>query len=108
MTATPDATEAKRKIGEAARDMLSGALSFIEGARLINQLRWAAKLGEFDLDILPFVAIDCETDALPFGHVRQHWAPDALAKLQPEIERSEQWAREFGQPYCQKLIDRFG
>jgi hypothetical protein len=107
MTLEPDAENARRDIAQAARDMLSGALSFIEGARLINRLRWTAKLADFDPDILPFVGIDSETDALPIGNVRQHWAPEALAKLQPEIERAEEWAQNFGRSKCQQLIDRF-
>jgi hypothetical protein len=37
-----------------------------------------------------------------------HWAPEALANLQPEIERLEKWARDFGEPSCQRIIDRFG
>jgi hypothetical protein len=108
MTPSSDASEAQQKIAETARDMLSGAMSFIEGARLINRLRWAAELAEFDPDILPFIGIDSETDALPLGEVRKHWAPEALAKLQPEIERLEKWARDFGRLNCQNLIDRFG
>jgi hypothetical protein len=60
-----------------------------------------------DRDMVAFVLIDSETDTLPLGDVRQYWQPEALAKLQPEIERSEQWARETGWAECQSLIRRF-
>jgi hypothetical protein len=108
MSIEPEAQDARQQIVQAARDMLSGSLSFIEGGRLITRLSWSADLPEFDPDIVPFRAIDSETDALPMRDVRQYWAPEALAKLQPEIERAEEWARDTGRPSCQKLIDRFG
>ena len=104
----PDPGVAREKIADTARGMLARTLSFIEGARLINQLRWYAELPDLDPDVVPFVGIDDQTDALPFGDVRKLWASDALAKIQPEIDRLERWAAEFGRPYCQRLIVRFG
>lgn len=89
-----------------ARNMLDGGQSFIEGARQIVALRDAAGLDYFDPDIVRFVAIDSETDTLPFGDVRKLWAPAALEKLQPEIDRAEQWARETGTSHCRNLIQR--
>lgn len=108
MSVGPEAAEARRQLAETARAMLAGSLSFIEGARRINELRWVAKLPDFDSDITPFVLIDSETDALPMGEVRRHWAQEALINLQPEIDRAEQWAQDFGRTACEKLIDRFG
>jgi hypothetical protein len=99
--------DARRQVVETVRAMLEGRLSFIEGTRRIGRLRFYVDLPEFDPDLTCFVAIDSETDALPFGDVRQHWQPAALAKLQPEIERSEQWARETGWAACELLIARF-
>ena len=89
-----------------ARSMLDGEKSFIEGARQITALRNTAGLDYLDPDIVPFVVIDSETDKLPFGDVRKLWAPAALEKLQPEIDRKEQWARETGASHCRNLIDR--
>ena len=97
----------RRRIVETARAMLNGRLSFIEGARRMSRLRLDADLPEFDPDMIRFVAIDSETDTLPLGDVQQYWQPAALAKLQPEIEQSEQWARENGWTACQSLIARF-
>ena len=88
--------------------MLGGALSFIEGARLICRLRGRAGLSDSDPDIVAFIAIESETDTLPMGDARQHWAPQALAKLQPEINSAEAWAREVGRGDCQRLVDRLG
>lgn len=100
------AEEARLEIAATARRMLDGNLSFIEGARQIVALRDAAGLHYFDPDIVRFVAIDSETDTLPFGDVRKLWAPAALEKLQPKMDRSEQWARKTGAPHCQNLIQR--
>ena len=108
MSIEPESRIARRKIAEAARDMLNGALSFIEGARLICSLRGRAEVADFDPDIVVFVAIESETDTLPIGDARQHWAPEALAKLQPEINSAEKWAQEIGRAECRRLVDRFG
>jgi hypothetical protein len=106
MNVDSEAQVARREIGETARRMLTGSLSFIEGARRIVGLSHNAKLN-FDPDIVPFVGIDSETDALPIGDVRRHWAPEALEKPRPEIDRMEKWAREFGTRHCENLIKRF-
>jgi hypothetical protein len=98
---------ARREIGKTAKAMLSGVTSFIEGARTLAGLRFSAGL-ERDPDLTVFVAIDSETDALPMGDVRKLWNPDALAKLQPEIDRAEAWAREGGLEACERLAQRFG
>ena len=92
---------------EAAQDMLTGRLSYIEGARKIVATKWRARLDEWDPDLLPFVAIDSETDALPFGDLRRHWQRAALVALQPEIDRAEAWARGVGESHCRNLVARF-
>jgi len=83
--------EARQVILGAAQDMLSGRLTFIEGARKIVAASWAARLDERDPDLLPFVGIVSETDTLPFGDMRAHWQRAALDALQPEIDRMESW-----------------
>jgi hypothetical protein len=101
-----EAEDARRTIGEIAKAMLAGETSFLSGSRKINALRFPARL-DHDQDVIPFVAIDSETDALPLGPVRAHWNADALRRLEPEIERAEIWAREFGSEACRKLVERF-
>jgi hypothetical protein len=98
---------ARRAILEAAQEMLAGSLSYIEGARKIKQVWYSSRLNEKDPDFLPFVGIDSETDALPLGEMRVHWQAGALKALQPEIDRMEDWARNFGEPHCRSLVDRF-
>ena len=87
--------------------MLAGKLSYIEGARKICPARFSWGLDEGDTDLRCFVGIDSETDALPFGEMRARWQAAALAALQPEIEKKEAWARQFGEPHCRNLVERF-
>jgi hypothetical protein len=87
--------------------MLAGKLSYIEGARRVRDAQTAAKLDWRDPDLLPFSGIVSETDALPTGETRALWQPAALAALQPEIDRKEVWAREFGEPHCRSPVERF-
>jgi len=108
MSDAPKSEKARLDIVAAARFMLDGTLSFIEGARRIIGRQPDAGLADFDEDIIPFVVIASETDIYPIGAVRLLWAPDALARLQPGMDRAEQWARDFGQVHCKKLIKRFG
>ena len=102
----PAVLEVRRKIVETAGAVISGNLLFIEGARLIERLHWTAGLPGLDSDFIPFIGISCRTDALPLGDERKHWAPATLIRLQPDIDRAEEWAREYGQGACEKLINR--
>ena len=105
MTGNDAQATAVAQIVETAERMRDGELNMIEGARRIVELSWKAGL-HGDKDIIPFICIDSETDALPLGDVRRQWRQDALEKLQPEIERAEAWARKFGLPACVSLIER--
>jgi hypothetical protein len=108
MNANSKVERARLDIVAAARSMMGGTLSFIEGARRIIGRQADAEIAHDDVDMVSFVVIASDTDAYPFGETRLLWAPDALARLQPEIDRSEQWAREVGEEHCRSLIKRFG
>ena len=96
---------ARRVIGDAARDMLAGTLSYIEGSRKIAAARFAARL-EDDADLLLFVGIASETEALPIGAERVHWQAAALEALEPRIRESEAWALGIGERHCRDLVER--
>jgi hypothetical protein len=102
---TPE--DARKEIGRRARAVLTGEFSYLEAARKIFSLKHVADL-DFDPDVIRFTAIYSNTDALPLGEVRKYWQPQALEKLQPEIERMEQWAQEYGRSACENLAARFG
>ncbi len=96
------------EIGRLARDMLSGKLSYIEGAPPIWRLASSARLDDNDPDLRTIVAIDSETDDFPIGAVRELWDPQALQKMQPDFDRAEKWAQEVGREACESLARRFG
>jgi hypothetical protein len=98
---------ARLAIFEAAEDMLAGRLSYIEGARKVHSARFSWGLDELDADVRCFVGIDSETEALPFGKMREYWQAAALEALQPEIDRKEAWARKLAERHCRNLIRRF-
>ena len=87
--------------------MLDGKLSCLFGARRLAALRDEVDVAGGDADLLTFVEIDSETDALPLGEVRQYWSAEALAKLEPEIQSAEAWAARGGSEACRSLIARF-
>jgi hypothetical protein len=89
-----------------ALDMLAGRISFIEGARILKDLWGHADLPCDDPDWQLLMLIDSETDRYPVGEVRNLWAPDALEKLQPRIDRAEAWAREVGAEACENIVRR--
>jgi hypothetical protein len=98
---------ARRAIFEAAREMLAGKLSYVDGSRKIVAAIATSRLDERDADLVPFVGIHSDTEALPFGDMRAHWQAAALEALQPEIAEKEAWARRFGEPHCLNLVERF-
>lgn len=98
---------ARRAIFAAARDMLAGELSYIEGARKIIAAKVTSRLDQRDVNLLPFVGIESDTEALPLGDMRVHWQASAIEALQPKIAEMEAWARELGEPHCRKLVERF-
>jgi hypothetical protein len=62
-----------------AKQLLSGELSIVAGARALKPFRDAVEpeVGEI-LDV--FVGIDSETDSFPLGEVRQHWNAESLGE----------------------------
>jgi len=98
---------ARRAIFQAAQAMLAGKLSYIEGALRIHSSIWVAKIDEWDSDLVPFAGIVSETDALPSEQTRPLWQAAALERLQPEIDRLEAWAKQFGETHCRNLAERF-
>jgi hypothetical protein len=105
-SATQIATPQQRVV-ETASAILRGELGVIQGARLLCSLQARVSSVHHDPDFLPFIVIDTETDHLPVGDVRQHWAPDALARKDIEIHATEDFYRATAFTGCQRLIDRF-
>jgi len=100
--------EARKSLVATARSMLSGELSFVEGAVQVRRLKsQVGGIGNHDTDFKAFVVIESETDHLPLEAQRHLWAPEALARLEPELERTQKWAESFAPEACAKLVARF-
>lgn len=100
--------EARMLLVKAAREMLSGELSFVEGAAAVVRLRErVGGVGDFDEDFMSFVAIDSETNHLPLQAQWPIWDQAALERLAPEFEKAQDWASTFAPAACEKLIGRF-
>lgn len=97
----------RQRVIETASAILRGELGVIEGSRILCSLRLRASSIDHDPDFLPFVAIDSETDHLPLGDVRQHWAPAALASLDQELQAAEAFHRDRAFAGCERLLLRF-
>lgn len=77
-----------RKIHARAKDLLSGRLGVIETARAMSPLAsWTRAENEPEFRL--FRAITSETNHLPVGEVRAHWAPYALAREDIHIQAAE-------------------
>ena len=98
----------RREAAEIASGMLSGSVPMLEGCHALAGLRWQVELDDRDSDFFTFAIISSEIDHLPIGSVRQHWAPDALARLEPEIQSAIAWATPQAIPACRSIIQRFG
>jgi hypothetical protein len=97
----------RRRVGALARDILDGKLDILEGAREIVRLRHELEVPEDDPDLNAFVVIESETDALPIGRQREHWAVDVLARREPELADARKWAFEIAKEECRNLVARF-
>ena len=98
----------RRRSVEIASGILAGQVPVLEGCHSLAALRWEVEVDDRDPDFLTFVMISSEIDALPIGAVRAHWAPDALARLEPDIQSAIAWATPQALPACQSLVRRFG
>jgi hypothetical protein len=102
-----DLAEARARVVAIASKVLAGLQSPIVASRDLSRLRFHVGVPEDDPDFTAFVAIDSETDALPVGKARQHWAAEALAAMEPEIARAEEWAMTNWRDAFANVVRRF-
>ena len=98
---------AQQHVIEVASAILRGELGVIEGSRLLCSFRFHVSSLDHDPDFRPFVGIDSETDHLPIGDVRRHWAADALANMYQEIQAAEAFYHDTAIAGCDRLLSRF-
>lgn len=95
-----------RKIRARALDLLEGRLGVIETARAMLPLAYWAKV-EGESEFLLFRAVASDTDDLPVGDVRSHWATDALEREDRRIEAAEEFWREKALSAAARLVERY-
>ena len=97
----------RQKLVALCRAMLSGEVSFFEGAVKACSLRHNIEAPENDPDLQAFVLIESEADHLPLKDIQHRWSAEAIERLKPEFEKTEQWAKPFASVACENLIKRF-
>jgi hypothetical protein len=103
-----DVERNRRKAAQLAVQILDGSLDVLEAAIEMHKLRWWVDVDEDDPDFAAFTLVESEIDALPVGPQRQYWSEDALARKEPELQRSREWARSTVEHECRNIIARFG
>ena len=92
------------KLAETLELMLHGKLSFIEGSRTVIRLVETAGFDSLSEPFVTFNLIDSETDAVPIGKVRDLWDEDAVVRHALDWERSEAYAKLYGEPACHEAL----
>jgi hypothetical protein len=98
----------RQRAADLARGILSGTLPLLETCHALASLQTAVEVADRDGDFETFLLISSECDALPIGAVRSHWAPEALARLEPEIQSAIAWATPLALPACRSVVQRVG
>jgi hypothetical protein len=97
----------ERQAAALARAMLEGREGVLAGARRMHVL-----LFQLSMDDEPvrraFTAILSETDHLPVGPERKHWAAHALELKDREIAQAEAHFRDLALGACREVLARFG
>ena len=90
------------------REAINETVTYFEGASMVLNI-WNQIGGVLDRDndFDAFVAIQSKTDHLPLEKHRHLWSKEALAKLEPEFIKTEEWASTFAPQACKNIIARF-
>ncbi|MCE0499538.1 MAG: DUF2489 domain-containing protein [Methylacidiphilales bacterium] len=96
-----------RRLIARANELIEGRATVLETARKLIKYRFWFR-AENDPDFQTFAAIDSETDHLPLGNVRQHWASEALKKKDIEIQQAETQFRPQAIEAAHNLIKKYG
>lgn len=98
----------RREAGQIATAVSSGRMSLLDGCWALGPLLAQAELEPDDPDADAIGSVCSELDGLPLGEFRAHWAPEALARLAPQLESITEWATPLAMPTIQSVARRFG
>lgn len=106
MTAS-DRMAARARLVEIAQAILEERIGIIAGARELAWLRHDVDPEQVDEDLLGMAGIESQTDHLPLGDVRRHWAEAALRRADAEVAEQEAFFRDSAFASCRALVERY-
>jgi hypothetical protein len=100
-------SDAREKVTAIAKSLLSQNISFLEGMRLLNSLRFEVSIVDNDIDFHIFAVIDLETDYMPAKEARVICAKAWLNKCDSDLEAIRKFYALNISKSCENLIRRF-
>lgn len=98
----------RRQLITVLQQMLNKEISYFEGSREVFRLRSEIDdVSNSDPDFNSFVVIYSETMHLPYQSQRNFWSSEALAQLDSEFNKTEEWADKFAPQSCINLIKKY-
>ena len=97
----------RRRVADLARRILAREIDVLDGSSQIAQLRYELEIDGKDKDLMAFVLVESETDALPVGAEALNWSNEALIRKEPELRHAREWAFSTVRAECENLIARF-
>ena len=99
----------QRAVARAARAVVAGDMSIIDGARILSRVGAELTADPWDdAEFRLFALLDSETDHLPTDTQRGLWDPAAFEEKQRNVRRIEAAYRDEVIAACERLIRRFG
>ena len=98
----------RSQAGRLASAALARQVELLEACHELSALLARSDLSPDDPDAMVFSLICCETETLPIGAIRAHWAPGALESAQSEIDSAVMWATPLALPAFKSVAHRFG
>jgi hypothetical protein len=87
--------------------MLAGELNLVEGSRKITRLR--LMIADPDDRIFDTIrGVESETDHLPIGDERVHWATDALGEKDQALQSYIDTVRDHILESCALIVAKYG
>ena len=95
---------ARAEMRDIAQRFLTGEIGVIAASRQLSPFWGMVQDDEVEPHIRAFVGINSETDALPIGEVRQHWAPETLEREDNKIVEAEAHWRARGREAAEAIV----
>lgn len=108
MTHAEYIADVRCRAGLLAAAIVKDETDILDGCWALGPLVGRAELEAGDPDAQVIELVCSELDGLPLGSARAQWAPEALARLAPQLESAAAWAKRIATPAIQSLARRFG